>query len=59
MAAAGEANIFPTSATLIWTLLNLLLLLLIPATMVYGVYLLVQLNRRVKALEERLNEKEK
>jgi len=49
-------NLFPEPVTLIWTLLNLLLVIGIPAGIVIYIN---RLNRRIRQLEERVDRLER
>jgi hypothetical protein len=52
----GAVSLFPEPVTLIWTLLNLLLAIGIPAGIV--IYI-TRMNRRIRRLEERVERLER
>lgn len=55
-----EISLFPTPTvgTIIWTVINLVPLLAVPAALTWVIVYLVRLGRRVRRLEEKLNQVE-
>lgn len=57
--SAGEVTLFPDFPTILWTILNLALLLTIPAALGFGLYYLVRMNRTMQQINTRLERLER
>lgn len=51
-----EVTLFPDPVTLLWTLLNIVLLIAFPVAVITYI---IRLNRRIRRLEERIDQLDK
>lgn len=51
---SGEVTLFPDITTMLWTLINLILLLAIPTALGFGIYYLTRMNRTMQQISTRL-----